>query len=294
MSVLMFGYTGQVARALQDRAAACGVALTALPRAAVDLADASAVERAIAQAPPDTGLVVNAAAFAKVDDAEAEPGQAFAVNAAAPGAMARACAARGLPFAHISTDNVFDGSGTAPWREDDLPAPVNTYGRSKRAGEEAVLAAGGRALVVRTSWVFSAYGANFVQIMLGLADRPQVRVVDDQFGSPTPARALADFLLSLEGRLNGPEADRLKGVVHFAGDRPVSRLDFARAVFAAAGLQPNLVAVPSSGFPTPAERPKNGALDVSRLSEVFGVRAPDWRPALAEAVAELQQGVSRP
>jgi len=287
MAILQFGKTGQLARALQERAALAGVAVAALSRQDVEITDAAAVERAVADA---TGidLVINATAFSLVDKAEGEPEEAFAVNAAAPGVMARACATRGLPFIHISTDCVFDGSGSRPRREDEPARPINAYGRSKLAGEAAVLAAGGTSLVVRTSWVFSEYGANFVQIMLGMADRPQINVVDDQFACPTPAAALADFLLSLRGPLGGPDALRLAGVVHYVGDEPVNRFAFAQAVFAEAGLAPTLTPVPSSDFPTPAARPKNGVLDTTRLRRVFGTEPPPWRAALGPVIAKVQ------
>jgi dTDP-4-dehydrorhamnose reductase len=286
MAILQFGKTGQLARALQSQAEGKGVDLRALSRHDVDITDASAVERAIFEA-RGIDLVINATAFSLVDKAEGEPEEAFAVNATAPGIMARACAGRGVPFVHVSTDCVFDGSGSAPRREDDPALPINAYGRSKRAGEEAVLAAGGTSLIVRTSWVFSEFGSNFVQIMLGVADRPLIKVVDDQFACPTPARALADFLLSLEGRLDGPDAARLRGVVHYVGDEPVNRFAFAQAVFAAAGLSPATTPVPSSDFPTPAERPKNGVLDTTRLRTVYGVEPPRWREALGPVVAKV-------
>lgn len=289
LRILQFGATGQLAREMRERAPAHGVAITALGRAALDLTDAAAVARAVEGARAD--LVVNAAAYTAVDRAEQEPDLAFAINAAAPEAMARACAARGLPLVHISTDYVFDGAKAGAYAEEDAPAPINVYGRSKLAGELAVRAATERVLVIRTSWVFSPYGSNFVKIMLRLGrERDQLSVVDDQTGRPTPAGALADFILSQAGGLGS--APRRSGLLHFAGAGATSWRRFAEAIFERAGIDPRPMVRPvgTADYPTPARRPRNSTLDTTRLERVFGIEAPSWRAGLDETFARLGEG----
>lgn len=285
MRVLAFGATGQVARELARSAAARGIALTALGRDAADLADAQACAAAILAS--DADAVINAAAHTAVDRAEGEPDLARAINAEAPGAMARAAAARGVPFLHVSTDYVFDGRPGRPWREDDVPAPLSTYGATKLAGERAVAEAGGRAAILRTAWVFSAHGSNFVKTMLRLgAERSHLRIVDDQRGGPTPAADIAGALLTMAEALAAGRG--APGIFHFAGAPTVSWADFAEAIFAArGGPAPSVERIPSSAYPVPAERPKNSVLDCARIAEVYGIGQPDWRPRLLEVIGEL-------
>lgn len=283
MRVLVFGQSGQVATELARRARA-GVELVTLGRSETNLADPAACAAAIAAQSCDA--VINAAAWTAVDRAETEETAATLVNAAAPGAMARACADRGLPFLHVSTDYVFDGSGTAPWRPDDPTAPLNAYGRSKLAGEQAVRAAGGAHLILRTSWVFSAHGANFVKTMLRLgAERPLLRVVDDQWGGPTPAAAIADALLVAARAL----ADGVPGGTHhFAGAPPTTWARFARETFRLAHLSCGIEGIASADYPTPARRPLNSRLDCATLTADFGITPPDWQAGLADVIKELQ------
>lgn len=283
MRLLVFGRTGQVAAELL-RQAGPGVAVTALGRAEADLADPAACGRIVAGAAADA--VVNAAAFTAVDRAEAEEAAARVVNAAAPGAMAAAAAARGLPFLHVSTDYVFDGRPGRAWAEDDPTGPLNAYGRTKLAGEQAVLAAHPGAVVLRTAWVFSAHGSNFVKTMLRLsAERPELRVVDDQRGGPTPAAAIAGALLAIAA---GRAAGRGEGgVFHFAGEPETSWAGFAAAILAAAGRSTPVRPITSAEFPTPARRPANSVLDCRRIREVWGIARPDWRAGLAGVIAEL-------
>jgi len=287
MKLLVFGVTGQVAREIARAAPARGHDLTALGRDAADLTDAEACAAAIAAT--DAAAVINAAAFTAVDRAEAEPDLAHAINATAPAAMAQAAAARGLPFLHVSTDYVFDGTPGRPWREDDAPAPLGVYGASKLAGEAAVLAAGGQAVILRTSWVFSAHGSNFVKTMLRIsAERDELRVVDDQIGGPTPARAIAGALLAIAEAFDRGRG--VPGLFHFAGHPPVSWADFADAIFAErGGPGPRVLRIPTAEYPLPARRPANSVLDCSRIAAAYGIKAPDWRAGLAEVIAELSE-----
>lgn len=284
--ILQFGATGQIAREMLARAEG-RAEIAALSRAEVDLSDTAAVEAAVMAA--DADLVLNAAAYTAVDQAEAEEALAFAVNASAPGAMARACRARELPLVHISTDYVFDGEKDGAWTEDDPTAPLGAYGRSKLAGEQAVAEAGAEALVLRTSWVFSPHGRNFVKTMLALAQaRPELRVVDDQHGRPTAAGDIAEFILAAAPRLVRREAG-LTGVFHFAGEGVTTWRRFAEAIFdASAGPRPAVTPITTTEFPTPARRPRNSELDCGKLEHLFGVRPRPWREGLAETLKALE------
>lgn len=281
MSLLVFGKTGQVASELQRRAPGA----LYLGRAEADLMDPAACAAAIMAHRP--AAVINAAAWTAVDKAETEEAAARVVNAEAPGAMARACAAVGIPFLHVSTDYVFDGAGERPWQPDDPVAPLGAYGRTKLAGEEAVRAAGGAHAILRTSWVFSAHGANFVKTMLRLGrERPVLRVVGDQIGGPTPAGDIAAALLAMAGQM---QAGHRGGSYHFCGTPWVSWAGFARETFAQAGMAVSVEDIPSTAYPTPAQRPLNSRLDCSSLTADFGISPPDWRAGLAKVIAELKE-----
>ena len=278
MKVLVFGATGQVARALahQSPEAIC------LSRADADLSGPAACAAAIAARAGEVEAVINAAAWTAVDAAEAHEAEARVINAEAPGAMALAAAEAGLPFCHVSTDYVFDGSGETPWRPDDPIGPLSAYGRTKLAGEAAVRAAGGRHAILRTSWVFAPEGANFVATMLRLSQtRDRLTVVADQVGGPTPAAGIAQALLTIAGALRDGAAG---GTFHYAGAPDVSWADFARAIFAEAGREVTVEDIPSEGYPTPAPRPKNSRLDCSTTTSAFGLPRPDWRTAVREMV----------
>ncbi len=279
MSLLVFGSTGQLAAAL--RASAPDALF--LNREAADLTDPDTCAAAIHAA--QTSAVINAAAYTAVDRAEEEEALATTINAAAPGAMARACAEASIPFLHVSTDYVFDGSGQRPWRPEDPISPLNAYGRSKAAGEAAVRAAGGPHAILRTSWVFSATGRNFVTAMLELAQkRDQLNVVEDQIGGPTPACAIAEALLKMvEAMIAGQGG----GTYHFAGVPFVSWAGFAREIFACSGQNVAVSDIPTSAYPTTAQRPLNSRLDCTSLEADFDIRPPDWRAKLAEIVKEL-------
>ncbi|CAN5117942.1 dTDP-4-dehydrorhamnose reductase [soil metagenome] len=286
LHILQFGATGQLAREMIARAERFGRELTVLSRGQVDLRDLTAVRAAIENA-GRVDLVVNAAAFTAVDAAEADRDLAFAVNATAPEVMAKACAARGLPLVHLSTDYVFSGEGKKPWREDDATLPINVYGASKLAGEAAVLAAWRRSAVLRTSWVFSAHGSNFVRTMLRLGQaQSHVRVVDDQRGRPTFAGDLADFILGAAERWAGP-GDEAFGVFHFAGAGAVSWRRFAEAIFTAARMPATVTPITTADYPTPARRPAYSVLATGKLETVFGVKPPPWGEGLIASVGPI-------
>ena len=277
--LLVFGRTGQVARELARLAPDARFA----GRDMADLsrpADCAALIRATAPR-----AVINAAAWTAVDKAEVEAEAAQTVNADAPGAMATTCADMGIPFLHVSTDYVLDGSGNTPRDEDAPTGPLNVYGATKLAGEQAVAAAGGHWAIVRTSWVFSAHGANFLRTMLRLgAERPRLTVVADQIGGPTPAGSIAAALLSMADQMRD-DADK-SGLFHFAGTPDVSWAGFAREIMAQAGLPAVVEDIPTTAYPTPATRPLNSRLDCGRIARVFGIERPDWRDAVADIIAE--------
>ncbi|PIB90168.1 dTDP-4-dehydrorhamnose reductase [Caulobacter sp. FWC2] len=286
MKILQFGRTGQVATAVQ--VAAHGRAdIVALSRADCDLENPEAVRAAILAA--DCDLVLNAAAFTQVDPAEARPDEAFAVNATAPGVMAAACAERGLPFVHLSTDAVFDGLTDRPYVETDEARPINVYGRSKLAGERAVLAYP-RTTVLRISWVFSRYGRNYVSFMLRLArEREVLKIVADQFGSPTDGEALADFLVATAPRwAKAPAEDPAFGLFHFANPGEASRFDFAQAAIDRdPHARARLERTSQAAFAEPAPRPPRSPLDTGKLQAVFGFTPEPWRSAVERTADRL-------
>jgi len=287
MRIMVFGATGQVATELRRRDGD-GVSVRALARDAANLEDPAACAAIVASC--DADAVINAAAWTNVDGAEAEEARATVVNAASPGAMAQACAARGLPFLHISTDFVFDGEGDAPLGEDAPTAPLSAYGRSKLAGEAAVRAADPQAVILRATRVFSAHGTNWVRSMLRAAEtRPVLKVVDDQVSGPTAAADIADALLRVaRARLRGEGAS---GVFHFAAVPAVTMLDFTREIFRQAdwASQPRIEPSKTADWPLPARRPLRPVLDCSRIRAVFGVSQPDWRLSLAPVLKELKE-----
>ncbi len=279
--ILVFGQTGQVATELARQA---GNKVLCLGREQADLSDPAACAAIIAET--EATAVINAAAWTAVDRAEEHEAEAAVINGDAPAAMARAAAARGLPFVHISTDYVFDGTGTAPWSPSDPVAPQNAYGRTKLRGEEGVRAAGGPHAILRTSWVVSAHGANFVKTMLRLgAERDRLTIVADQIGGPTPAADIARICLEVAGQL---QADPGKsGTYHLSGGPDVSWADFARAIFELAGLSPEVADIPSSDFPTPAARPLNSRMDNTGLTTTFATPRPDWHAGLRDILQDL-------
>jgi dTDP-4-dehydrorhamnose reductase len=280
MRILVFGKNGQVARALQDASAE----MITLGRSEADLLQAGAAHAAIETHQPD--VVVNAAAYTAVDKAETDIGAANRLNATAPAEMAEAAAARGSPFIHISTDYVFDGAVDGRLTEDSPMNPLNHYGASKLAGEQAVMGAHAGAVILRTSWVFSEYGANFVKTVLRLAEtRDSLNVVSDQTGGPTAASDIALAILLIAGKLyrGAPGA----GVYHFQGTPPVSWAGFAEKIFEIAGKPVKVSHIKTEGYPTPARRPLNTVLDCARIEREFGVAPPDWRASLRRVISTL-------
>jgi len=276
--ILVFGKTGQVATELQRQAD-----VTALGRDQADLSDPQGCAAIIADLKPS--VVINAAAYTAVDKAEEEEATAQTINAASPGAMAGACVHLDIPFLHISTDYVFDGNGAQAWQETDPVSPQNAYGRTKLAGEQAVRSTGARHVILRTAWVFSAHGANFVKTMLRLSEtRDALSVVNDQIGGPTPAADIAATLLALADHMQ----DGAKGgTYHYAGAPHTSWAGFAQAIFAEAGRDVTVTGIPSSDYPTPATRPLNSRLDCAKLASDFGITPADWQSGLKAVIKEL-------
>jgi len=287
--VLVTGAGGQLGRELVERGAARGSTMVGLTRAELDIADAAMVQRTLRAL--DVDLVVNAAAHTAVDLAEGEPDTAFAINAEGAGHLAVACAQRSLLLVHISTDYVFDGSKTAGYLEDDPVQPINVYGASKEAGERAVRAALPMHVILRTSWVYSSHGRNFVRTMLQLAaERDEMKVVADQYGCPTSAGDLAEAVFTIAEQLDD-RPDR-HGTYHFAGGGHTTWYGFAQAVMElcrpAPSATPRLVPIPTRDFPRPARRPTHSILDCGRVARTFDIVPRPWREALADVGRELQ------
>ena len=280
MRLLVFGQSGQVAQELARRLPQ-GVRAQFLSRDQADLSDPAACAAAIG----GCDAVINAAAYTAVDKAEADESAALVVNATAPAAIAARCAALDIPFLHLSTDYVFDGAGTLPFAPNHPTGPRNAYGRTKLAGEQGIRAAGGRHVILRTSWVVSAHGNNFVKTMLRLGGtRDSLTVVADQIGGPTPAADIADALLvAAKAMVDGAHG----GTHHFAGAPDVSWAGFARTIMDQAGLVCQITDISTSAYPTPAARPLNSRLDCSAFESEFGVKRPDWRLGLAAILQEL-------
>ncbi len=282
MRILLFGKNGQVARNL--RAEGSSFELLSLGSADCDLTAVGAGADAIERASPD--IVVNASGYTAVDQAESEKGLAMRLNASAPAELAAAARESGARFIHLSTDYVFDGASEDAYDEKADAAPLNTYGQSKRDGEVAVLAAAPDSVIIRTSWVFSEYRANFVKTMLRLAsERDELSVVDDQIGGPTPARDIARAVLTIASKFHrGADGE---GLYHYQGAPAVSWADFAEKIFELARQNVEIRRIPTSEFPTPAERPLRTVLNCARIERDFGLASPDWREGLRDVLSEL-------
>ena len=302
MRIVVTGGPGQLVLSLLERGPLRGHAVIAVGPPELDLSapDDARVYSALAAAKPDG--IVNAAAHTAVDKAESESDLAFGINGEGAGAVARAAARLGVPLVHVSTDYVFSGDKPTPYLESDRPAPTGVYGASKWAGEQAVLASGADAAILRTAWVYSPFGANFVKTMLRLAEtREELGVVADQQGNPTSALDLADAVLTVAENLKASAAPELRGLFHAAGSGEANWADFAEAIFAAAashgGRAARVKRITTTEYPTPARRPANSRLDCSHLFTQHGVKFPDWRDSTANVVARLvrdtQEGATR-
>ncbi len=288
--ILQFGVMGQLGTELLRQAPGHDVDITAFDLPDVDLAQPASGAAIVERERPD--LVVIAAAYTAVDPAETERDLAFAINAESPGAIAAAAARIGAPVVNVSTDYVFDGAGGAPYTEEATPNPLNVYGASKLAGEQAVAAANPRSLNIRTSWVVSAHGKNFVKTMIRVAEAGNpLKVVEDQSGKPTAAADLAGFILQVVPRLAAaPAGDPAFGTVHFANAGEVTWRGFAQAILAEAmgDAAPQVSATTTAEYGAPAPRPLRATMDTSKLTRVYGVTPRPWQEALKEIVAELK------
>jgi len=285
MSVLVFGCSGQVARELARLADELTFSFVFFGRQDADLSCPNKCGEVILTHKPVA--VINAAAWTDVDGAETAEAEASVVNGEAPGAMARACAKLSIPFLHISSDYVFDGSGNSPWRPHDPVRPLSAYGRSKLLGEQLVQESGARAIIMRTSWVFSAHGSNFVKTMLRLGtERNLLNVVGDEVGGPTSARSIARSVVALiEALLEG----RAGGTFHFSGAPDVSWAEFARVIMDLAGLSCEIKPILTKEYPTVASRPLNSRMDCHSLLDEYGILRPAWVLDLERVLIELKE-----
>ena len=286
MRILIIGRDGQVSTELATQAFD-DEDIAGFTQLGMDVVDLTRPETgAAAIQDTDADVVINATAYTAVDKAEDQEDLALLINGTGVAAMAEAAAAKGVPFLHVSTDYVFEGGGTARWRETDPTGPLGAYGRTKLVGEEGVMAAGGVHGIMRTSWVFSAHGANFVKTMLKLSEtRDALSVVNDQIGGPTPARDIAASLLIMAKAYAAGVGE--SGVYHYAGSPDASWADFATEIFTQAGKATTVTGIPTSDYPTPATRPLNSRLDCQKIAQVFGIPTPDWRKSLADVLKEL-------
>jgi dTDP-4-dehydrorhamnose reductase len=279
LKILLIGAQGQVGWELARRLPALGT-LTTTDRTTLDLADPDAIRSAVRAARPE--VVVNAAAYTAVDKAESEPALATTINGDAPGILGEEAARAGALLVHYSTDYVYDGEKAGAYVETDAPNPVSAYGRSKLAGEHAIVASGCRHLIFRTCWVYGPRGRNFLLTILKAArERPELKVVDDQFGAPTSSAAIAEATSRAIGVARG------QGVYHMSAAGRTTWHGFAQSIVAAAGLTTPVKAIPTSDYPTPARRPRNSLLDNSKFNRAFGFTLPDWREGLREVLPQV-------
>jgi dTDP-4-dehydrorhamnose reductase len=291
MKILVTGREGQVARSLTELAVARRLPLIARGRPELDLTAPASIEQALDGERP--AIVINAAAYTAVDKAEQDASTAIAVNSYGASLLATLCAERAIPVVHLSTDYVYDGSKAAPYVETDPVAPLGVYGQSKLDGERAVIAANPQHIVLRTAWVYSPFGHNFLKTMLRLAEtRPELGVVADQVGNPTYAPHLAGAILDIVAALEQrPDTERRWGLYHAAGSGEASWHQFACEIFARdqeyGGKQPLVKPITTADYPTPARRPANSRLDCHKLLQAFGVRLPAWQDGVRECLARL-------
>ena len=293
--MVVTGRDGQVVSSLIERAAAENpfprrFDVIAIGRPGLDLSRPETIDIALREARPD--VIVSAAAYTAVDRAETDEVAATIVNGVSAGVLAATADSLGVPIVHLSTDYVFDGTKRLPYVETDPVAPIGAYGRSKLAGEEAVTQATPNHAILRTAWVYSPFGKNFLKTMLRLAEtRDSLNVVGDQVGNPTSALDIADAVIAVAGNLLDGDAAGLRGIFHMTGSGEVNWADFAAEIFAQSksrgGPSAAVNPIPSSAYPTPATRPANSRLDCRKLFEAHGVKLPNWPEATAAVVARL-------
>ena len=285
MQILLFGKTGQIATEIQCNSHRNNE-IVALGRNEADLSKPDVCANIISDSNAD--VIINAAAYTQVEQAEKEEALANIINGESPRAMAKAAALKNTPFIHISTDYVFNGDSKNSWKPEDAVEPLNAYGRSKLLGERGVLASGGQFVILRTSWVFSAHGQNFVKSMLRLAKKHgSIGIVNDQIGGPTAAKDIAKTCLIIAETLHtGAE---VTGIYHFSGSPDVSWADFAREIFQLTERETLVENIATSDFPTEAKRPLNSCLNCMTLKTFFGIERPDWRASLRNVLKDLEE-----
>ncbi|TCR06111.1 dTDP-4-dehydrorhamnose reductase [Neorhizobium sp. JUb45] len=290
MRIAVTGKQGQVVTALIERGPQAGVEIIAVGRPELDLADPASIRRVLAELKPDA--IVSAAAYTAVDKAESEPELAFTVNAKGPEALAHIADELGIPVVHLSTDYVFPGDKDGIYLETDATGPVSVYGQSKLAGEEAIAAAAANHTILRTAWVYSPFGANFVKTMLRLAEtRDGLNVVADQHGTPTSALDIADAVIAIAKRLATDADPKLRGVFHLTGSGEATWADFADEIFAGlkakSGKTITVGRITTDQYPTPAKRPANSRLSNDKLAKTYGIVMPDWKQSTAVVLDRL-------
>ena len=277
--ILVFGETGQVATELQRTGD-----VVAVGRDFANLSNPLSCYEAIKIREPKA--VINAAAYTNVDKAEIEEELATTINGNSPKAMAKACATLNIPLVHLSTDYVFDGTGDEPWHPKDATKPQNAYGRTKKIGEEGIRSVDSNYCILRTSWVISSHGTNFVKTMLNLSkNRDTLSLISDQIGGPTPAKDIAKACLQIVEQLKHEPSK--SGTYHFSGTEDVSWAEFAKEIFQQTGRSIEVIPIPTCDYPTPAVRPLNSRLNCSETEEVFSIHRPDWRVGLNHILTEL-------
>jgi dTDP-4-dehydrorhamnose reductase len=292
--ILIFGRVGQVGWELRHKLACLGP-ITSAGSPDIDFSRPDTIRDAIRAVQPS--VIVNAAAYTAVDKAEAAPETAWAINAAGPGIIAEEAQRLGALMIHYSTDYVYDGSKQSPWVETDAPNPLNVYGKSKLAGDQAIAAVGGDYLILRTSWVYGARGGNFLLTMLRLAkERSELRIVDDQTGSPTTSESIAQATAQILAQVTRPGhgLDGRSGVYHLTSSGQTTWFGFAKQFLSKQPVCPTLTPIPSSEYPVPAKRPVNSVLSCQRLAETFGVRMPSWESSLDLVLEALAEHAAKP
>lgn len=290
--LVVIGHTGQLARELRELALPAGWRRSSLDRTTLDLTRPENFEAVLTGLQP--GVIINAAGYTSVDTAEAEEDIAMLTNGRAPGEIARVARLLGAPLLHVSTDYVFDGQSAQPYTEQDTPNPINAYGRTKLAGEMAILAAGARAVILRTGWMFGRFGHNFLRTVFNLASqREAFPVVCDQRGGPTPARDVAESLVLMAQRLVD-QPDTQAGIFHYSGRPCATWAEFAATIVGSAnwpGPTPQVVPVSTSQFPSAATRPRYSVLECSKLQQAYGIVQPVWQDGVLRALDDLDHGL---